>query len=139
MAEPQPSPPRQAHCACGALSATVRVEPVEVYLCSCLDCQRLTGSSVSYCAMFPDAAVTLDGASKTWRHSGESGRWVENRFCPACGTAVLFRLQIVPGMIGVSVGCFADPHFAAPTRQYWASRQHDWLALPNDVERLDRQ
>jgi len=130
---------RKAACGCGRLSATVRGEPMEVYACSCLDCQRYSGSSFTYCALYPENAVAIAGDSKTWRHLGDSGRWVESGFCPTCGVSVIFRMQAVPNVVGVSAGCFADPHFGKPTRLYWASRQHDWLSFPEDVERLATQ
>ena len=41
---------RAARCACGNLTVTARGEPVEVYLCSCTDCQRGSGSAFSYAA-----------------------------------------------------------------------------------------
>jgi hypothetical protein len=31
---------RVARCACGDLTLTTRGEPLDVYLCSCKDCQR---------------------------------------------------------------------------------------------------
>ena len=130
---------RTAACGCGQLTATVRGEPSEVYLCSCRDCQRASGSSFTYAAVYPEAAVTVSGEHRLWRHQGESGRWLESGFCPDCGVKVIFRLQVVPGHVGVAVGCFADPHFARPAKVYWASRRHDWLALPEDIELLDRQ
>ena len=42
---------RVARCACGNLTVTARGEPLEVYLCSCKDCQRGTGSAFSYAAL----------------------------------------------------------------------------------------
>ena len=52
---------RTALCACGALSAEVQGDPVDVYACSCLNCQRETGSAFFYGAVFPEDAVTLKG------------------------------------------------------------------------------
>jgi len=74
-----------------------------------------------------------------WRHPADSGRWVENGFCPGCGVTVFWRAEALPGITGISVGCFADPHFAKPEKLYWASRRHAWLNFPEGVERLERQ
>jgi len=124
---------RVAACGCGQLKCEVRGEPVDIYLCSCTDCQRLSGATFSYPAIFPAEAVTVTGERKTWRHYGESGRWLENVFCPNCGNTV-YTLGETGPEIGISVGCFADPDFPTPKRIYWASRLHRWLALPKDVE-----
>ena len=49
------------------------------------------------------------------------------------------RLEALPKIICVSVGCFADPSFAAPGRLHWSSRRHHWLDLPAGIERVDTQ
>ena len=54
-------PERAARCACGNLMVTARGEPLEVYLCSCTDCQRGSGSAFSYAAIFPESAVSIAG------------------------------------------------------------------------------
>jgi hypothetical protein len=130
---------RVARCACGDLTLTTRGEPLDVYLCSCKDCQRGTGSAFSYGALFPESAVSLAGESRTYRQRADSGRFIDNFFCPNCGTAVMFRAEGLPGTVGVAVGCFADASFATPSKLYWASRRHHWLELPKDIALIETQ
>ncbi len=130
---------RTARCACGNLSVTTRGEPVDVYLCSCSACQRGTGSAFSYAALFPDSAVAIAGDTRNYKQYGNSGRAIESDFCPTCGTAVVFRAEGLPGVVGVPVGCFADPSFAKPSKLFWASRRHHWLDLPDDIVLIETQ
>jgi hypothetical protein len=130
---------RTARCACGNLTVTVRGEPIDVYLCSCLDCQRGSGSAFSYAALFPESAVSVVGESRQYRHHGDSARFVDSTFCPTCGTTVAFRAEGLPGAAGVPVGCFADPGFAKPSKLFWASRRHHWLELPDSVALIETQ
>lgn len=130
---------RTAQCACGKLTATVRGEPLDVYACCCLACQRRSGSAFTYAAMYPESAVAMTGASTRWRHQADSGRWIENAFCPTCGVTVAFRCEAGPGLIGIPAGGFADPDFARPRRFFWGSRRHRWLPLPHDIDTLDTQ
>jgi len=130
---------RTARCACGNLTVTTSGEPVDVYLCSCIACQRGTGSAFSYAALFPESAVAIAGDKHEYRQHGDSGRAIESYFCPTCGTAVAFRAQGLPGTVGVPVGCFADPSFAKPSKLFWASRRHDWLDLPDDIVLIETQ
>jgi hypothetical protein len=136
---------RIARCNCGALTATARGEPSGVYLCACRACQIKSGSAFSYAALFAADAVTLDGANNAYRHTGDSGRWIENHFCPACGGAVFFYSEALPGVIGIAAGCFADSRDIArdaaltPRRLYWAARKHDWVSGPDGVAELERQ
>jgi hypothetical protein len=130
---------RTARCACGGLAVTTSGEPTVVYACSCLTCQRKSGSAFSYSAIFPETAVSAAGERKTWRHHADSGRWIESELCPTCGVTVLFRVEAWPGMVGVSIGCFADPEFAEPTKFYWGSRRHRWLHIPDGIELQETQ
>jgi hypothetical protein len=130
---------RTAQCGCGGLTATARGEPADVYGCHCLACQRKSGSAFSYAAMFPDAAVTLAGTRTAWRHAGDSGRWIENLFCPTCGVTIAFRCEAAPGVIGIPAGCFADPAFARPRVFFWTSRSHRWLPPAEGITSLDTQ
>jgi hypothetical protein len=136
---------RTARCLCGALTATARGEPATVYLCACVNCQIKSGSAFSHAAVYPAAAVTIAGVHNAWRYTGESGRWIENHFCPACGVAVFFSSEGLPGAVGIAAGCFADDagvaHDSAltPQRIYWAERRRDWVRAPKGVEEVGRQ
>src|ERR1044071_6160732 len=99
--------PKVASCMCGALTATVSAPPKMTHACCCLDCQRGSGSTFSYSAFFAEGDVQTDGASQSYRRTGDSGRWQESTFCPACGVRVVTRLEALPGLLGISVGCFA--------------------------------
>lgn len=133
------APERIASCGCGNLKVAVRGEPLDIYACTCLTCQKKSGGAFTYAAVFAREAVTVSGDHKAWRNIGDAGRWVENHFCPVCGTCVLFYYQARSDVMGVPVGCFSDPDFAGPKRAYWSSRKHRWLAFPEGVELLDTQ
>lgn len=109
------------------------------HACACLDCQRGTGSAFSYSAFFAEGVVRADGASRSYRRTGDAGRWQESIFCPVCGVCVLTRLEALPGIIGISVGCFADPSFEKPEKLWWASRRHHWLEPPRGLETAETQ
>jgi hypothetical protein len=140
-----PGPLRTALCLCGALTATARGAPAGVYLCACRNCQTKSGSAFSYAALFAADAVTIGGTHHGYRYNGESGRWIENRFCPVCGTAVFFISEGLPGTVGIAAGCFAGDADAAhdaaltPQRVYWLEKKNGWVCAPAGVEALARQ
>jgi hypothetical protein len=139
MSEQAPTYPKTAACACGALSVTATAAPHAVQACSCFDCQRGTGSAFSYSAFFAAADVTVAGPVTRWRRSSQSGRWQESSFCPTCGVTVFARLEVVPDLVVVSAGCFADSDFPGPAKFYWNSRRHHWLELPAAIATVDTQ
>ncbi len=139
MTETDVSRERTARCGCGNLTVTTSGEPSEVHACSCLNCQRESGSAFTYGAIYPEAAVSIAGERRVWRRNVDSGRWIETEFCPTCGATVLARMEYSPGTLSVPVGCFADPDFAKPEGLYWASRRHHWLQFPEDIESVETQ
>ena len=139
MTETKGARERTASCGCGNLTVTTRGEPTEVYACSCLNCQRGSGSAFGYKAIFPEAAVSITGERRVWRRHGGSGRWLETGFCPTCGVGVFGRSENSPETIGVAAGCFADPDFAKPDGLYWAQRRHHWLEFPEGIALVESQ
>jgi hypothetical protein len=139
MTETNAQSEQKASCACGALTVATRGQPLEVFACSCLNCQRESGSAFTYSAVYPQADVSLSGERKTWRRTVDSGRWLESEFCPTCGVTVSFHMEAWPEVTGVPVGCFADPDFAGPDKLFWATRRHHWLRFPEETEQFETQ
>lgn len=125
---------RTAACSCGRLTATVTAEPVRVSMCHCLACQRRTGSVFGAQARFPATSVTVSGESREYVRAGDSGRLLRFRFCPECGSTVLYTIEDLPEIVAIPLGAFADPSFPAPRFSVYEDRKHAWVAVPEDVE-----
>src|SRR4029079_4183835 len=87
------------------LTVTVTTPPQFVHACSCLECQRGSGSAFSYSAFFAESAARVAGEATRWRRSSEAGRWNESNFCPTCGVTVFTRLEVLPGIV-----CRSEEH-----------------------------
>ena len=128
----------QAACACGQLRVTAVGEPDLVIACSCLACQRRTGSPFGMGAYFKKEAVSAEGEALVHSREADSGLGVSIRFCPACGTSVYWRAALRPDHIAVAVGCFGDPGFVPPARAVWNESRHPWVRFPEGVPVHDR-
>lgn len=128
---------RRAACACGQLAVTCVGEPLRVSMCHCLDCQRRTGAPFGQQARFSAEAVTTEGEASIYERRGDEGGLGRMRFCPRCGTTVWWTLDVLPGMIAVAVGAFADPTFPRPMVSVYESRRHPWTREtdPADLEK----
>src|SRR5262245_20407744 len=112
-------------CACGALTAEVEGEPDAVVICHCRACQRRSGSPFGASAYFPVARVRISGESRRFTRKADSGGNFTHRFCPQCGTALVWETSSKPGSLGVALGGFADPAFATtPTRSVYEESKH---------------
>lgn len=134
-AEPRAS--RIAACCCGQLSIRVEGEPRVVGVCHCLACQRRTGSVFAALASFA-APFDVIGRATEYIRTGDQGARFRFRFCPICGTNLFHTEEGVEGSVGVAVGAFADPSFAAPTLSVYDCRRHPWVALPTGATVFER-
>lgn len=128
---------RRASCSCGQLSVTTTGEPIRISVCHCLACQRRTGSAFGVQARFARSDVQIEGRSSEYVRVADSGNTLMFHFCPDCGAIVHYRVQQAPDIIAVPVGAFADPSFPHPRFSVYESRQHPWVCIDADVERLD--
>ncbi|WP_353810768.1 GFA family protein [Mesorhizobium sp.] len=121
---------RTATCSCQAVELVLAGEPRRVYACSCMECQRCTGTAFSYRAIYADSTVVgHKGETRSWRRTGSSGQWLEQTFCTTCGSVVFMRAEGLKNALSVSVGCLEDPEFPPPTMLHWPHRKHKWLCL----------
>jgi hypothetical protein len=128
---------RTAQCHCGALRATVTGEPFRSYVCHCKACQRRTGAIMHSGAYYPKEKVRVEGQSKVYSRSTESGNTINFHFCLHCGTSVFWEGNKYPDRCGIAVGCFADPTFPPPVRSMWEESMHPWLQMPSGIERIE--
>lgn len=131
---------RTASCACGQLRVNVVGEPVRVGICNCTQCQKRTGAAFAVGAFFPRRQVSaVEGVQKAFGRLSDAGRNLEYHFCPQCGSTVFWYLDAAPELTAVSVGCFTDPTFPAPTRAIWAAHKLEWVEFPSGISVADDQ
>ena len=132
---------RTAACSCGQLSLVVEGDPEFHGLCSCLECQRASGSAFTYAGYWPKTAVKkTTGETTTWRRITDTGRWFDTYFCPTCGSAVYWYGEFAPDMINIAIGNFADASFPPPIYAGWNTYKHPWVELPESGKmRYDTQ
>jgi len=125
---------RKASCACGQLSISLKGDPDMVLACSCLECQKRTGSVVNVSSYFnDDQIIDKSGASKVYKRSSDVDRWIEFYFCPNCGSTVFWVLEALEKKTGVAVGCFSDPGFPSPALSLWNESKHEWIHFPEQL------
>ncbi len=78
----------EGKCACGAVTFRVEGQPVHQAYCHCHSCQRAHAAPVMATALFPTAAVTLEGETREISVTGQPH--AARRFhCATCGTRVM--------------------------------------------------
>jgi hypothetical protein len=130
-------PDRDATCLCGQLRLEVTGEPFSVSICNCLACKRGTGSAFGMQAGFRTGQVRIEGRYSDYTRVSDEADRKEHilHFCPVCGSQVFYTEPTEPDLVVVSVGSFADPSFPPPTESGYDSRRHEWVGLPDSIQR----
>ena len=123
-------------CLCGEVRFSVTGRPLQVLVCHCTMCQRVTGSAFSVEPVFMKAQVAVSGqqrATYSYR-SKDHGRILQFSFCRRCGNRVGLTLERFPAVQVLYGGTFDEPAWLAPSAHIFTDSAVSWLALPNDVQ-----
>ena len=124
---------RTASCRCGQLKVTVTGDPVRLSVCHCLNCKKRSGSAFAVQARWPADQVRIQGLSKGFVLTADSGNRATFHFCPECGSDVHYEINgKFDGLIAIPLGAFDDPYFASPKFSVWEARKNDWVNIIGD-------
>lgn len=113
-------------CQCGAVRLSATGRPYRVGICHCLDCRKHHGALFYAAAVFPEDAVTVEGATQDYE-----GR----HFCPLCGSSVFARSD---DEIEVHLGALDEPDQLTPTYELWTVRREAWLPPLPGAKQFER-
>ncbi len=126
-------------CLCGAVRYTASRDPVLVAHCHCDDCRRATGSGFATNVFFRDEDMTvLQGATKSYRHTADSGNIMIKEFCPDCGSQLFGSSSGRPGVKAVKVGSIDDARAIEPQVEVFVSRALPFSRLSETAEKFER-
>jgi len=124
---------RTASCRCGQLKATVTCDPVRLSVCHCLNCKKRSGSAFAVQARWPADQVRIEGQSKGFVLTSDSGNRATFHFCPECGSDVHYEINgKFDGLIAIPLGAFDDPYFSSPKFSVWEERKNAWVDIIGD-------
>jgi len=84
-------------CHCGNISFEAEIDPGQVRVCHCTDCQTLTGTAFrTNVGSLPGSFVLKSGTPKIYIKTAESGNQRAHGFCPDCGTPLYSVAPPVP-------------------------------------------
>jgi hypothetical protein len=120
-------------CHCGAIRYEARVDPEDVGICHCADCQRLTGCAyrVSVATEAENFHI-LAGTARCYRKIGDSGRASDQFFCEICGSP-LWRTNDAGTSLAIRLGSVDQRHKLTPRHQGWTASALPWV---NDIRNI---
>jgi hypothetical protein len=128
-------------CHCGHITYRADIDPGEVYLCHCTDCQTISGSAFRWAVPVAEEAFELlSGEPKTYVKKAERGATNHQRFCPECASPIYSTsIGDGPTFFNLRVGTVRQRAELRPKAQYWCRSAQGWVADLGAGERIDTQ
>ena len=125
-------------CHCGAITFTAEIDPADVSICHCKDCQALTGTAfrVAVPALAPSVKIT--GEPRIYiKTSADSGARRRQAFCSNCGSPIYASADTdTPEIIALRIGTIRQRAELPPREQIWRKSALTWAfhieALPGE-------
>ena len=125
-----------ARCACGAVRVDVRGPVYSMFLCSCEDCQKATGTGHSAVAIVDPKDVTVSGETRRFDRLAASGATFTRTFCPACGTPIHGKSSRRDDALMLPVGLFGkNSDWFVPNQLIFSRTHRDWDTIAADLPR----
>ena len=95
-------------------------------------------SAFSAQARWERECFQVEGESKQWVRTADSGQQTTYHFCPECGSTVYYGGGNFPELVAIPLGALDDPYFATIDYSVWEKRKHGWIdILGESVEHSD--
>jgi hypothetical protein len=125
-----------ASCACGRVRVTVKGTVYSMLLCSCEDCQKATGTGHAAIFMTDPSALSIDGETRSFAVTADSGATMTRYFCPTCGTRLYGRSSRAERSVMLPIGLFGkDTAWFEPTQLIFSRSHRDWDTIADDLPR----
>lgn len=128
-------------CHCGYINYEAEIDPENVLICHCTDCQTLTGSAFRTAALTQkDGFNLLSGELKTYVKTSESGTKRLQTFCPECGSPIYSTSEDDgPKVYSIRVGTSRQRNELVPQAQIWCRSAQPWIADIGALPRTETQ
>jgi hypothetical protein len=128
-------------CHCGYITYEAEIDPAEVGVCHCTDCQQLTGSAFNVFVPANRAGFKLSGGKlRIYVKTGSSGAKRAQAFCPECGGRLYASAAVAePERYNLRVGTIRQRRELRPSRQIWCRSALDWVMELGSVKQIPRE
>jgi hypothetical protein len=128
-------------CHCGHITYEAQIDPADVGVCHCTDCQQLSGSAfTTFVYARGESFRLLSGTPKIYVKTAESGTKRAQAFCPECGSRIYASAAVsAPDRFNLRVGTIRQRRELPPHRQVWCRSALDWVMDLGSVKQVAKQ
>ncbi len=127
-------------CHCGKISYEAEIDPDNVAICHCTDCQALSATAFRTIARVPEADLVLTGEPKIYIKTGSSGAKRAQAFCPECGSGIYATsVGVGPKLYNIRLGTARQRDRLIPRKQIWHRSALSWLPDLETIPKVEKQ
>jgi hypothetical protein len=128
-------------CHCGLITYEAEIDPADVGVCHCTDCQQLSGTAFTTFVFAPRAGFKLlSGTPKIYFKTGSSGAKRAQAFCQQCGSRIYASAAVAePERYNLRVGTIRQRRELRPQKQIWCRSALDWVMELDSVKQIPRE
>lgn len=128
-------------CHCGNISYEAEIDPENVVVCHCTDCQKLSGSAFRSVALSEKGSFKfLAGDPKTYIKTGDSGTKRVQAFCADCGSPIYSSfVGEDPKQYAIRLGTVDQRNQISPTKQKWFRSAQSWTQDMSSLPTIEKK
>lgn len=127
-------------CHCGNITYTAEIDPENVGICHCTDCQTLSGTAFRTSVRANKEEFHLNGGQpKIYVKTAESGAKRAQAFCPECGTPIYSAAVRAPQVFNIRLGTARQRSELRPKAQGWCRSARDWVMDLHSIKQFAKQ
>ena len=127
-------------CHCGHIRYEAEVDPKDVGICHCTDCQKQSGGAFVLSATIPEPSLTFSRgrpARATW--SSEAGNQRFGLFCGECGSRIANGSTPSIGFLSLRAGTLDDTSWVRSAGHIWMRSAQPWFRAAEGDLLFDHQ
>jgi len=126
-------------CHCGDVGYQAEIDPDDVLVCHCADCQTLSGAAFRTVVLTrPGSFLLTSGELTIYVKTAESGARRQQSFCKRCGTPIYSTsAEDEPQIHSIRVGTVLQRDQLVPKKQIWCRSEQRWLGDLATLERFE--
>jgi hypothetical protein len=113
-------------CHCGSISYEGEINPDNVILCHCTDCQAISGAPYRVNVPVLLEKFSIRGEPKRYVKTGSSGARIATTFCGTCGSAIYSSAETNPRFVYLRLGGTTQRAQLPPKRQGFCASAMPW-------------
>jgi len=130
---------RTGRCQCGEIHYESNGDPLSLYICHCLECQKQSASAFGISLdVERDGFKITKGIPKYWYRNSDAGRKLKCAFCPTCGSRLWHETESSKA-ISIKVGSLDLPVDCTNAIHVWVRRKLQGIVIPSEAKQYQKE